>query len=119
MNTLPQPPDARRFAARDRVLLYTRGMNIPAETGIALALESLRRVGPDAGPDAVMSELFAVLREHGHSPAIPGPEDCPLASSPPLNRTRVLPRDIEPLSLTTAILKWLRSLTTPKTGNNV
>lgn len=118
MNTFPQLPDTRSLVARDRVLLYTRGMDIPAEKGVALALESLHRSGQDAGPDAVMSELFAVLREHGYLPAIPGPEDRLLTSAPPLRRMRVLPRDMEPLSLTTALMKWFRSLTSPRAGSN-
>lgn len=118
MNTFPQPPDTRSLVARDRALLYTRGMDIPAEKGVALALESLQRAGLNAAPDTVMNELFAVLREHGYSPAIPGPEDRPLVSAPPLRRMRVLPHDIEPLSLTTALLKWFRSLMKPRTGKN-
>ena len=113
---LPQPPDSKSLAARDRALLYTRGMDISPEKGVALALESLRRAGPEADAGRVMGELFAVLREHDRSPIIPGlpvPPDRegePLACVPPINRTVVLPKDMEPLSLTAALAQWLRSL---------
>ncbi len=50
MNTSPgHSLNSKRLFARDRVLLYTRGMDIEPEDGVALALESLRRAGRNAG----------------------------------------------------------------------
>ncbi|SBV95672.1 hypothetical protein KL86DPRO_10910 [uncultured delta proteobacterium] len=105
-------PDTKSLVARDRVLLYTRGMDIEPEDGVALALESMRRAGRGAGPDKVMAELFGLLRENGGPPAVAGGESLPLVCAPPLNRRTVLPKDMEPLSLTTAIIKWCRTVFT-------
>ena len=117
MQTTPaQQLDNKRLIARDRLLLYTRGMDIDLEDGVALALESMRRAGKDAGPDTVMEELFGILRERGHSPVIPGANGLPLASAPPMNRKTVLPNNMEPLSLTAAFRKWAWALTARITG---
>lgn len=103
-------PDSKGIVARDRVLLYTRGMDIEPEEGVGLALESLRRAGRGAGPDKVMEELFGLLRENGGPPVVTGSEAAPLVCAPPMNRKTVLPKDMEPLSLTAAIIKWCRAV---------
>lgn len=103
-------PSSKSLAARDRVLLYTRGMDIEPEDGVGLALESLHRAGHDAGPDKVMKELFGLLRENGGHPAVAENESAPLVCTPPMNRRTVLPKDMEPLSLTAAIIKWCRAV---------
>lgn len=105
-----QSSGAKSLIARDRVLLYTRGMNIPPDMGVELALQSMRGAGPDAEASAVMEELFAILRETGMAAVMPEQRDEPIASAPPIHRTTVLPRDMEPLSFTAAALLWLRNL---------
>jgi hypothetical protein len=115
MNTQFFPPsDSAHMAARDRLLLYTRGMDIDPEGGLALALESLRRAGPDAEPEKAMRELFALIQESGHSPLMPGENDQPLVSAPPMSRVTLLPRDMEPLSFSAAVKKWIYSLVSPQ-----
>lgn len=102
-------PDSKSLLARDRVLLYTRGMDIAPEDGVALALESLRRAGHGVGPDVVMEELFGLLREHGALPALENGE-TPLISAPPINRRILLPKDMDPLSLTAAVARRCRKI---------
>ena len=117
MNTARFPfTDSSLFSARDRVLLYTRGMNIDPEGGLTLALESLRRAGSQATPDSAMRELFALVEEQDHSILMPGTDDASLTSAPPINRTVLLPEDMEPLSLSVALIKWLRNRFPPKQG---
>lgn len=107
---LTPPPDPKSLIARDRVLLYTRGMDIPPESGVALALESMRRAGPGAEAEKVMEELFATLRENNAFPIIAGQQSSFLVSAPPLNRRTVLPRNMEPLSFTAALVRWFKAL---------
>ena len=108
------PPDSARMATRDRVLLYTRGMDIDPEGGLALALESLRRSGHDATPEKAMRELFALIQESGYSPLVPGENNAPLVSSPPMSRVTLLPKDMEPLSFFAAVRKWFYNLVRPR-----
>jgi len=107
---LTPPPDPKSLIARDRVLLYTRGMDIPPESGVALALESMRRAGPDAEAEKVMEELFAALRGKNTFPIIAEQQNSFLVSAPPINRRTVLPRNMEPLSFTAALRRWIRNL---------
>lgn len=106
----PRTLSAQSVAGRDRVLLYTRGMDINPEEGVSLALQSLRRAGDGAAPDKVMEELFALLREKDLPAHIESEDGVPFASTPPLNRRRVVPKDIEPLSFSMAVSRWFRSL---------
>ncbi|MCC8194837.1 MAG: hypothetical protein LIP28_09360 [Deltaproteobacteria bacterium] len=108
--SFPALPDSKRLAARDRVLLYTRGMDIEPEDGIRLALESMRKAGDGAGPEKVMEELFTLLRENGRPPLIPDPDGTTLVSSPPVHRQTVLPKDMDPLSFSAALAKWVSGL---------
>lgn len=103
--------EARKLVARDRVLLYTRGMDIDPETGVALALESLHRAGADAGPDKVMGELFHILREKYHSRIMADDGKHPLASAPPLNRRAMVAKDMESFSFFGGLRARFRSLT--------
>lgn len=113
MKTLfSQPPSPQSLAGRDRVLLYTRGMDIDPEDGVSLALQSLRRAGHNAAPARVMGEMFALLRENAHSPRIQDADGNPLVSAPPLNRSRVVPKGVEPLSFSMAVARWFRSMRT-------
>ena len=95
--------EAKRLAARDRVLMYTRGMDIDPETGIALALESLRRAGKNADPNKVMRELFNLLQEKGQSQFMTGTEGRLLVCAPAMSRRSMIAKDMEQLSLIEAI----------------
>ena len=101
--------ETRKLAARDRVLMYTRGMDINPEAGVALALESLRRAGTDAGPDKVMEELFSLLQEKGPQ-IITDAEGLPLVCAPAMNRRAMVAKDMETLSLTKALRSRLLDL---------
>lgn len=88
---------ALALQARDRVLLYTRGMGLDPLPGVEFALESLRRaVGgkePEYPLDAAeaMRALRAVLAEHGLKPEVKAPDGGRLVSSPPLERRSMIP----------------------------
>lgn len=98
------------FAGRDRVLLYTRGMNIDPITGVSLALESLKRAGEGAAPDKVMEELYALLRERNPSRTVKSPDGSLLTSAPPMNRRSVVAKDMDQFSLTAGIIGYIRGL---------
>ena len=89
--TYIQQVENKKLVARDRVLLYTRGMDMDLEDGVALALESMRRAGKEAEPGKVMEELFGILQERQHSPVISKADGLPLTCSPGLNRRTVSP----------------------------
>ena len=98
LNDILHPPAANPYAGRDKVLLYVRGMDIPPVEGVELALESLRRAGDGAMPDAVMEELYGILREKGFSLRLAGPDGSPLVSAPPINRRSMTSEDLEQFS---------------------
>ncbi len=104
---LPKPPDAIRFAARDRILLYIRGMDIDPESGVALALEGMRKAGPDAAPDKTMEALFGLMEQAG-PPMIHDADGRSLVCTPPLHRSVVVAREMEPLSFGALLGKVLR-----------
>ena len=106
----PSSAGSRGYAGRDRVLLYTRGMDLNSEESVALALESIREAGQDAGPAEVMDSMFAILREHGHSPLLRDAEGSLITCTPPMNRRTVVATDMEQFSLTAVIGKLLESL---------
>lgn len=90
------------MAARDRVLLYTRGMELDPLSGVELACESLRRLAAKPGPGGVaeaMDELAGVLDEHGIRLEAHAPTGGRLACAPPIRRRCMLSEemDITPL----------------------
>ena len=95
----PGSPDAAGLAlqARDRVLLYTRGMELDPVRGVEIALESLRRAVSDREPEhplgvaEAMRALRAVLAEHGLKPEVEAPGGGRLVSGPPLQRSPMVP----------------------------
>ncbi|MCH5277428.1 MAG: hypothetical protein J1E80_06285 [Desulfovibrionaceae bacterium] len=97
----PLPSDDMSLAlrARDRALLYTRGMGLEPLSGVELALESLRRAAGGTKGDSpcpwdaarVMRALWAVLEDHGLRPGVDAPDGGPLVSSPPLQRSPMVP----------------------------
>lgn len=87
-------------AGRDRVLLYTRGMDLDPVHGVELALSSLRRAGEGASPGKIMGELFSILESKGPTLLPCDSQGRRLVSVPPMNRRAMLPEDMDPLSLT-------------------
>lgn len=85
--------------ARDRVLLYTRGMAVDPVLGLELALESLRRAeraGPkDDGIHTAMNELHALLREKGIDLEVPDERGAPLRSAPPMTRRPMVAEEMD------------------------
>ena len=102
--------ETKRFSARDRVLMYTRGMDIDPETGVELALESLRRSEKDADPGRVMQKLFTLLHEKGQSQSLTDAEGHLLVCSPAMNRRAMVAKDLVPLSLMGSLRSWLIGL---------
>lgn len=102
--------DAAGLRARDRVLLYTRGMDVEPLAGLEYALDSLRRAGPQAGPTEAMTELRGLLREHDLSLRLTGPDGQLLRSVPAMNRRRMIAEEMDRLPLLTAVRRWLRRL---------
>ena len=120
MEKLPTPASvSAAYAGRDRALLYTRGMGIDPAESVALVLESLSRAGNGAPPPVVMEELFHIARERYAKPVLIDEIGAPLVSMPPMNRTPVVARDVDPLSLSGALAAFFRKLarkTVQKTG---
>ena len=61
----PSSAGPRRFAARDRILLYLTALEIDEVTSLELAAECLRQAGPGATPGEAMAVLAPLLRERG------------------------------------------------------
>lgn len=98
-----------RFAARDRVLLYLRGLETDELASLELAAECLRRAGPDAGPRQAMRELRQLLREK----AAANGDDVsavPRRSYPPLNRQAMVSPGMECPTLLGCLVNCLRRL---------
>ena len=117
-DTPPQgaQPSANIFAGRDRVLLYTRGMEIDPVQGVSLALKALRLAGPGAGPGRVMEEMFHILHNNDVMPDVRDAQGRLIASAPPMNRSIVVADDMEQLSLSGAIAHFFRSRFAPPGG---
>lgn len=106
----PSSPASPGFAGRDRVLLYTRGMNLSPTQGVALALRSMRRAGEYAPAPKVMAELFLTFQENEVPLAITTEDGIPFVSAPPMNRRTMIAEDMIQLSLSGALKKLLASL---------
>ncbi len=111
--------DEPRAIACDRVLLYTRGLDVDPLRAVDLAREALRRAGPEADTADVMDALTAVLAEPAardadasHALEATDGEGRPLCSWPPLNRRPMVPEDMAlapPLTVWRNRLKKLRA----------
>lgn len=103
------------FAGRDRALLYTRGMDVDPLESVDLVRQSLAEAGPEASPGEVMEKLFALLRKTRREPVVLNDDDRPVVCSPPMNRSVVLAKDMEQLSLCGMIADIFRKkAATPK-----
>jgi hypothetical protein len=94
--------------ARDRVLLYMGGMDVEPILGLEIALDSLRRAGPQAGPAAAMRELYDLLQGRGLSSRITDADGQLLCSVPPMNRSRMIPEEMDRLPFLTSLKRRLR-----------
>ncbi|MDR0882825.1 MAG: hypothetical protein LBP55_09865 [Candidatus Adiutrix sp.] len=108
--------DAGRTAARarDRLLLYVRGMDVPPLLSLELALEGLRRASAGAEPLTItgaMRELHSLLREKGLHTSWVEKYGPPPSSMPPFNRSSMVAEGLE-LSLTRRLGHWLAKLLT-------
>jgi len=103
----PQRNDAA-LLARDRVLLYVRGMDVEPLAGLEYAVNSLRRADPQSGPAAAMRELHDLLRENGLSLRLEDAGGQMLRSMPPIRRRSMAAEEMDRLPLLTAARRWLR-----------
>jgi hypothetical protein len=124
-------PDAALSLARDRALLYTRGMDIDAVHSVEVALKSLRRsqaveILPDGAnggqsPDAhgtarVMTALFAIAEEMHLPLFITDARGNRLVSAPPMNRRPMIADPIGNPGIVSGIRRGLSSLRRALTG---
>lgn len=105
----PLRKDARAFwiEARDRVLLYTRGMDMDPVFTVDLALQSLRRAEKeigrqpplpdegDTGIDATMRGLQELIRDNGIAQQVLGNDGLPLRSAPLMNRRAMVAEEMD------------------------
>lgn len=117
-------PQEREKAAkiRDRVLLYARGLDIDPVLALNLALQSMREGGCDqsAGVErytphlaGAMSSFRRLLHAQGHSGQVVDPAGRPLRSMPPINRSSMLPEDMNCFSIKRFFKKLGSLFTTP------
>ena len=112
-------PDVVSARVRDRVLLYTRGMDVEPLASVEFALKSLRRAGSRAGsrgsaaeadPAAAMAELHALLRENHIDLHLTDADGQLLRSAPPMNRRRMVAEEMDRIPLLTSLKRFIRKL---------
>ncbi len=92
-------PERSLLAARDRVMLYLRGMDMGALPSLELAAKTMRRAGPEAGPEQAMAALWALLEKQNPSICLADSGGAILRSTPPLNRRPMLSGKMGELTL--------------------
>ena len=105
-----QSLSGRTFAGRDRVLLYTRGMEIDPIAGVDLALESLKRAGDSSPPSEVMGKLYEILDEKNYSFILKNSDGSHLKSVLPINRRHVIANDMAKFSFSAALFSYFRNI---------
>jgi hypothetical protein len=93
-------------AARDRVLLYIKGLDLPPAEGLSLAARSLEEA--PLSPAGAMDALERLLREEGFSPDILDRGGRRISSFPPLNRTVMVAEEMDRLPWRTSFVRFLR-----------
>jgi len=93
-------------AARDRVLLYVKGLDLPPVLGLSLAARSLEEA--PSSPEGAMDALERLLREEGFSPDIMDRGGRRISSFPPLNRAVMVAEEMDRLPWRTSLLRFLR-----------
>lgn len=95
-----------RIYACNRVLLYARGLDLDAKSGLGLAKESLRRAGPDCDLEEVFRHMHVILHEYGVDPG--SSDTASLSSFPPLSRASMVSRGEHCLSFSGWIARGVR-----------
>jgi hypothetical protein len=114
-NPYPSMPDMESLLARDRVLLYIRGMDLNTVHSAELALKSLRRAGstiplakdgtpvPEAERQSptveVMDSLYTIMRDMAVPLYITDEHGKKLTCAPPMNRRAVIAQPMNTLRL--------------------
>ena len=101
-------PDSNHWRiSRDRVLLYVRALNLPPFKGLDLAVESLKRTNPSS-PAEAMESLRVLLKEHSLDRGILDSEGKHLTSVPPLNRSVMVPEELNRIPWKKAFHRFLQ-----------
>ncbi len=113
MNSAAERPEgilpglsAGQRAARDRVLLYIKGLDLPPDRGLFIAARSLEEA--PASPEGAMDALERLLREEGFSPDLVDRGGRRISSFPPLNRTVMVAEEMDRLPWRTSLVRFLR-----------
>lgn len=106
MKNAPFPahlPDERSARACDRVLLYTRGMELEPLDSVDMAREALLRAGEHPSiPDTIQS-LRTLIREKGLAHGLLDDKGERLASAPPMNRQPMIAEPLDRSPWLTAV----------------
>lgn len=131
ISILPEEQPVCSLKARDRVLLYTRGISVDPLLGAELALDALKRnsrkqrqeevVTINEGPAAqthialptdevcaAVEELFALLQERDMHLPLLDKNGQPLRSTPPMNRRPMIAEEMDRSLLKRAFHKLLK-----------
>jgi len=93
-------------AARDRVMLYIRGLDLHPAKGLRLAAESMEAA--PSSPEEAMDALEKVLGEEGLLPGLPGERGQNIRSFPPLNRSVMVAEEMDRIPWRTSFFRFLR-----------
>lgn len=104
------PPDERGQRARDRVLLFVRGMDLPPLESVELARESLNRSGVDVSPAEAMRVLRDLLAEQGLAHSLQNSRGERQLSAPPMNRHPMIAEELDRKPWLTAIRRGFKRL---------
>lgn len=105
------PPDERGQRARDRVLLFVRGMDLPPLESVDLARESLNRSGTDVPPAEAMRVLRELLAERGLAHSLLNSRGERQLSAPPMNRRPMIAEELDRKPWLTALRRVFHRLT--------
>ncbi len=111
--TAPAPDSPPALEARDRVLLYTSGLELDPVEGVELALQSLRQSKDASGglqAQEAMRSLYDLLRRKGVPLEARDRRGQPLRSAPALHRSSMLAEEMELNPLRGAIRRCLRNV---------
>ncbi|MDD2453901.1 MAG: hypothetical protein PHS90_08435 [Synergistaceae bacterium] len=106
--TAPSPADVTpaQRAARDRVMLYIRGLDLPPSKGLRLAARSMEE--EPSSPGEAMDALELLLDKEGLLPGLPGERGQNIPSFPPLNRSVMVAEEMDRVPWRTSFFRFLR-----------
>lgn len=105
------PLDERGQRARDRVLLFVRGMELPPLESVDLARESLNRSGTGVPPAEAMRVLRELLAERGLAHSLLNSRGERQLSAPPMNRHSMIAEELDRKPWLTALRRAVQRLT--------